>query len=408
MPLIKLWETNAKAVKELRIEQIVATAGDGHLKDNSECQTELRDFLRQVSVEKLSVYSDYCLTKSFNNSGFVLQDIVNELGRRLEYEVTNGLYRGVINQVGFDGLWLNPSGNNLLVEVKTTDTYRLSLDTIASYMKKSLSEGYFSPPCSILIVVGRIDTGELEAQVRGSRHAWDIRLISVDSLINLVKIKESADFQETITKIRKLLTPIEYTRIDELVDVVFTTAQDVETAASSEINESDTEMSITEKVIAKKNSQKTTPKEIIKYKRESIVEAVGKKLNTVFINKSRATYWNADHSIRIACAVSKRYSNSGNVKYWYAYHPNWDLFLSEGKIGEYVLGCTDLDIAFSMPVDLIREHLSSFNITEKKDGKFYYHIKILEPAPGDFQLQLPKENSDLPLEPYKVPLDGGV
>jgi len=35
----------------------------------------------------------------------------------------------------------------------------------------------------VLIVVGRQDTGELEAQIRGSRHAWDIRLISAEALL---------------------------------------------------------------------------------------------------------------------------------------------------------------------------------------------------------------------------------
>jgi hypothetical protein len=39
---------------------------------------------------------------------------------------------------------------------------------------------------SILIVVGREDTGDLEAQIRGSRHAWDVRLISVDALLRLM------------------------------------------------------------------------------------------------------------------------------------------------------------------------------------------------------------------------------
>ena len=34
------------------------------------------------------------------------------------------------------------------------------------------------PDSSMLIVVGGEDTGDLEAQIRGSRYAWDIRLVS--------------------------------------------------------------------------------------------------------------------------------------------------------------------------------------------------------------------------------------
>jgi hypothetical protein len=65
----------------------------------------------------------------------------------------------------------------MAAEVKTSDTYRISLDAISDYRQKLLSAGLVVGE-PFLIVVGRQDTGELEAQMRGSRHAWDIRLIS--------------------------------------------------------------------------------------------------------------------------------------------------------------------------------------------------------------------------------------
>jgi hypothetical protein len=37
MPLLSLWQSNPTAVGELTIEQVVATAGDGLLKDGSVC-----------------------------------------------------------------------------------------------------------------------------------------------------------------------------------------------------------------------------------------------------------------------------------------------------------------------------------------------------------------------------------
>ena len=234
MPLLSLVASSPEAVRQLTIEQVVATAGDGRLRDGTESQRELREYLRQVTIDALATYADYCLSNAFSKGGQVLQDLVNELGRRLEYDVTNGRYQGTSNAVGFDGIWRDPSGHGLVIEVKTTDAYRLSLDTVARYRDQLLAQEVLAKPCSILIVVGRTDTGELEAQVRGSQHAWDIRLISVDALLNLVRIKESADSQETIAKIRRLLTPLEYTRLDQLVDVVFTTTQDVETAVSAE------------------------------------------------------------------------------------------------------------------------------------------------------------------------------
>jgi hypothetical protein len=160
----------------------------------------------------------------------VLQDLANELGRRLEYTVTNGLYQGTVKTVGFDGLWISPEGHSILVEVKTTDAYRISLDTIIGYRNRLSTSGQIVGPVSCLIVVGREDTGELEAQVRGSRHAWDIRLISADALIKLVQLKENTEDTETGLKIRSLLVPMEYTRLDKMIDVMFTAAKDVEAA----------------------------------------------------------------------------------------------------------------------------------------------------------------------------------
>ena len=79
----------------------------------------------------------------------------------------------------------------------------------------------------MLIVVGRQDTGDLEAQIRGSRHAWDIRLISVDSLLRLLAVKESVESPETDKRIGAILVPREYTRVDDIIDLVFAAAADV-------------------------------------------------------------------------------------------------------------------------------------------------------------------------------------
>ena len=94
MPLLNFWETSRAAVLQLSIDQVVTNAGDGNLIDGSETCRELREFLRRVPSEQLFNYARHCLEKSFNRSGRVLQDIVNELGRRLDFDVENGLYQG--------------------------------------------------------------------------------------------------------------------------------------------------------------------------------------------------------------------------------------------------------------------------------------------------------------------------
>ncbi|WP_237478563.1 hypothetical protein [Lichenibacterium dinghuense] len=182
MPLLALWATNQEAVDQFSIEQVVATAGDGILRDQSICSKELREYLSQISTNKIEQYVAHCLGIAFTRSGMVLQDLVNELGRRLEYGVKNGRYQGTSNAIGYDGLWMSPEDHTIIAEVKTTDSYRILLDTLIAYREKLIAERSIVSTSSVLIVVGRQDTGELEAQIRGSRHAWDIRLISVESL----------------------------------------------------------------------------------------------------------------------------------------------------------------------------------------------------------------------------------
>jgi hypothetical protein len=104
--LIELAKQNPEAVADYTIQQIVGICGDGNLRDNSTCSAQLREYLALQTSSRLSAYAHFCLEDGFTNSGFVLQDIINEVGRRLGYEVQNGRYRGVSNQSGFDGLWL--------------------------------------------------------------------------------------------------------------------------------------------------------------------------------------------------------------------------------------------------------------------------------------------------------------
>src|SRR5205807_9641171 len=82
---------------------------------------------------------------------------------------------------------------------------------------------------SILIAVGRQETGDLEAQIRGSRHAWDVRLISLDALLRLAEVKEELSDWDTSNKINQLLRPVEYTRLDGIVELLFATKKDLET-----------------------------------------------------------------------------------------------------------------------------------------------------------------------------------
>jgi len=59
MPLINMWRADKNSVLQLKLEQVVALAGDGQLKDNGESSSELRLFLKEIEIEKLTEFANY-------------------------------------------------------------------------------------------------------------------------------------------------------------------------------------------------------------------------------------------------------------------------------------------------------------------------------------------------------------
>jgi len=398
MPLIDLWRSNPDQIEQYGIDQIVAIAGDGNIRDEGQCSEELREYFSEMSASKLAKYADKCLVDSFNNSGFVLQDIVNELGRRLDYMVENGLYRGRRGLIGFDGIWKDDDGHSLVVEVKTTDAFRINLDTIAVYRSGLIDEGKISSDSSILIVVGRQDTGDIEAQIRGSRHAWDIRLISIDALFRLVDLKESAEEDETINKIQGILVPFEYTRLDNIIDIVFTAARDVEAVVESEVED----VTTAPEGIETATTQEHTPQAVMISIRNRIVESISSREGINLITQTRSKFWTPDHDVRVIATISKFY-DEGRGGYWYGCRPQQREFLENGDTGFYVLGCVGRDHAFALPKEFILDVLDQMNTTTNDDGEIlHWHIHLELDEQGDPQLIVHRTSERVPVNPYKL------
>ncbi|MGP8021995.1 MAG: hypothetical protein ACLPRE_13565, partial [Limisphaerales bacterium] len=158
MALTELWKTAHKEIQDKHVQQVIGFAGDGKLRDGGIASKEFRDFLALVPSNFLSRYANDCLTDKFDNSGLALQDVINEVGTRLGFRVEQGRYRGTPGEIGFDGLWISPDENALVVEVKTTDAYRIDLETVATYRRNLIVNGRAKETkCSILIIVGRSD-----------------------------------------------------------------------------------------------------------------------------------------------------------------------------------------------------------------------------------------------------------
>ena len=90
----------------ITLNQILALVGK--LDDSPGTDTpreRFRHFLKE-NVNEVGQVRDYieeCLRTSGDQYNRALQDLVNYLGRLLEFEVTFGRYQGVQGQIGFDG-----------------------------------------------------------------------------------------------------------------------------------------------------------------------------------------------------------------------------------------------------------------------------------------------------------------
>ena len=367
MSLSDIWKKTPEQLEGKLVHQVLAFAGDGKLRDDNETSKDFRSLLAHVPSQTLVDYSNQCLTDSFKDSGLVLQDIANQVGHRLGFSVTPGRYRGTSKEedVGFDGLWIGPDGDAIVIEVKTTDAYRLSLDTAANYRKALIKKGEIKEEnSSVLYVVGRNDTGDLEAQVRGSRHAWEIRIISIDALLRLMKLKEELEDQAIMGKIRDVLMPQEFTRVDGIIELVFSAAEEVK----QEESEFELEPDSTEPEEGKK---KFTPVAF----RQACIDRISRLMDETLVKRTAAIFATPDEETAVYCAISRTYEKASGAGYWFAFHPEQKETLEKYPISFVCFGCGSEKQILKFPAGDFYQWLEFFNKTESEE-RYYWHVHI--------------------------------
>ncbi|MBX3064700.1 MAG: hypothetical protein KF726_17085 [Anaerolineae bacterium] len=397
MKLLSVWASNREFFDDMGIDQIIGIPGHGKLGDGNATSIELRAYLDLVSTDAIKRYVNECINSKFDGNGFALQDIVNQIGKRLDFVVENGLYRGRTNAIGFDGLWKSPNNWDIVVEIKTTDTYRFDLDNIAEYRTKLISAGQIdSQRSSILIVVGREETGGLEAQIRGSKHAWDMRLISAEALVRLMQIKDSVEKSEIADLIREILQPREFTRLDAIIDLVFSTTKDV--AEGIEPSPKDV-LAIDEfSEVEVEQVEKIAPANF----HDVCVERVASNLEVTFTKQSRTTHRANERDLAISCSVSKEYLRGGRPSYWFAFHPSQKERLEQAADAYAVFGCGSADNILIFPLDTLTSWLPQLLFTSREDRSMYWHV-FLTVANGKWYLVPRAEHGHIDITNYLLP-----
>jgi hypothetical protein len=199
----------------------------GSLNDSNEpgsASDRFRKYLHDNVTAAVDVraYIERALSQSGDQYNKALQDLVNHVGQLLEFEVIFGRYRGVRNEIGFDGLWKSPKKNHaLVVETKTTDTYTVKTATLLGYINSLVSDGVISDPSSALglYVMGRFDadTNQLENAIIVEGRRERLRLVSVPSLISLLELKQEYHLAHETVLDLLLPSPI---KIDPIVELI--------------------------------------------------------------------------------------------------------------------------------------------------------------------------------------------
>jgi hypothetical protein len=241
------------------------------------------------------------------------------------------------------------------------------LETPVSYRRKLIEQGKVrETSSSILYVVGRSKTDDFESQVRGSKHAWDIRLIGVDALTRLLKLRESMDDPAILERVRSILQPNEYTRVDGIIDLVFTTTneatKDEQLESSGDVGESDED-----------SAKKFTPVNF----RPACFERLSKVLQTPLMKRSTAIHASADGKIGVYCGMSRLYQNPGNQGYWFAFHPGQRDALALYEKAYVAFPCGSENELLLIPFATFDAWLPTMNQTVLED-RHYWHVKFEE------------------------------
>jgi hypothetical protein len=126
-----------------------------------------------------------------------------------------GRYRGRSAEDSPDGIWTAKDGHVLLIESKTSSSHRIELAKLADWRRRlAVERSLDDDQVSTLIVIAEEETEELEAQVRGSRSAWELRLLGVGALFKLLTVRESLDDDDIESQIQSVLVPQEFTRLN--------------------------------------------------------------------------------------------------------------------------------------------------------------------------------------------------
>lgn len=156
---------------------------------------------------------------------FALQDLVVSIGIHLGFEVEFGSYTAAGADIPYDGKWRAITGEEILIEVKSSPWPLGSTCQIGQYMQL-FSELSGIDPADIfgLYAIGYGDFSGLADQIRGSDLRNRLKVASFHDLLRMFSLREilvrQLPTERTLQLLQSLLLPFESINVGGLVDII--------------------------------------------------------------------------------------------------------------------------------------------------------------------------------------------
>jgi hypothetical protein len=209
-------------VVDLTLNRIVNLAGDWT--DDSRASEQFREIIEneQTTTDEIDAYLTAAIDGSEQYHNRALQDLVNNIGRRLGFQIEYGVYQGRSDTIGFDGHWVSTATDDdthLIVETKKTTAYSIDPGQAGGYMTE-LADADDLERSQVygLYVIGEGNVGTVAQTVFGSQYRDRMRIITASRLLDLLEIQQNSGLRHT--QVVDVLLPINAVDVGQLVGLI--------------------------------------------------------------------------------------------------------------------------------------------------------------------------------------------
>ena len=184
---------------------------------------------------------------------------------------------------------------------------------------------------------------------------------------------------QTLERIQQILQPLEYTRLDNIVAMLFNTTEDIKIYESTSSQDQD-----------ESSRGKNSAKPVAYH--EECLNRLSEHFKKPLVKQGRCFFASSDDKVRVVCAVSKEYGHAqeGKTGYWFAFHPNQQEFLASVAQGYVAFGCGSAKNIILFAKDEFLKNLPLLNQTIREQRN-YWHV-IIENRDGKWTLKRSKES----------------